>query len=90
MNLEWLKNFKSTGTGFYIDAPKHSYDWVKYWDEQEYYCKNGYSVGGVRITGEHYFYLNFCQIQLKVGFGSEAIKSKKGKLSNAFFILLCH
>ena len=75
--LEWMKNFKNTGTGFYIDAPKHSYDWVKYWDEQEYYCKNGYSVGGVRITGEHYFYLNFCQIQLKVGFGNEVIKTKK-------------
>ena len=74
---EWLKNFKNTGTGFYIDAPKHSYEWIKYWDEQEYYCKNGYSVGGVRITGEHYFYLNFCQIQLKTGFGSEAIKGKK-------------
>jgi hypothetical protein len=74
---EWLKNFKNTGVGFYIDAPKHSYEWIKYWDEQEYYCKNGYSVGGVRITGEHYFYLNFCQIQLKTGFGSEVLKGKK-------------
>lgn len=75
--LEWLKNFYSTGDGFYINAPKGSYEWIKYWDEQEYYCKNGYSVGGVRITGEHYFYLNFCQIQLKTGFGSEVIKSRK-------------
>jgi hypothetical protein len=75
--LEWLKNFKSTGVGFYVDAPKNSYEWVKYWDEQEYYCKNGYSVGGLRITGEHYFYLNFCQIQLKTGFSSEVIKSKR-------------
>ena len=75
--LEFLKNLKNTGTGFYIDAPKHSYEWVKYWDEQEYYCKNGCSVGGIRITGEHYFYLNFCQIQLKTGFGGEVLKNKK-------------
>jgi intein/homing endonuclease len=82
---EWLKNFKNTGVGFYIDAPKHSYEWIKYWDEQEYYCKNGYSVGGIRITGEHYFYLNFCQIQLKKGFGSEVLKGKKKVEKNVNF-----
>ena len=74
--LEWIKNHKNTGNGFYIDAPKHSYEWTKYWDEQEYYCKEGYSVGGIKITGEHYFYLNFCQIQLK-DFGYEVVKTKR-------------
>ena len=49
----------------YIHEPRGSLAWKEYWDEQEYYCKNGYSVGGVEITGEHYFYLNFCQIHLK-------------------------
>lgn len=48
----------------YIDAPKGSLEWKEYWDLQEHYCKVGYSVGGVEITGEHYFYLNFCQIHL--------------------------
>lgn len=74
--LEWIKNYRNTGNGFYIDAPKHSYEWTKYWDEQEYYCREGYSVGGIKITGEHYFYLNFCQIQLK-DFGGEVVKTKR-------------
>lgn len=26
---------------------------------------NGYSVGGVRVTGRHYFYLNFCLIKAR-------------------------
>lgn len=53
------------GNGFYIDCPRDSREWTEYWDLQEFYCKNGFSVGGVKITGEHYFYLNFCQIELK-------------------------
>lgn len=52
------------GNECYIDEPRDSLAWKEYWDEQEYYCRNGYSVGGVKITGEHYFYLNFCQIKL--------------------------
>lgn len=52
-------------TGKYINALKGSREYKEYWDIQEYYCKNGISVGGIKITGEHYFYLNFCQIVLK-------------------------
>lgn len=35
-----------------------------FWDEEEDRILNGYSVGGVHITGSHYFYLNFNQIKL--------------------------
>ena len=35
--LEFLKNNRQTGREFYIDAPRNSYDWKQYWDEQEYY-----------------------------------------------------
>lgn len=52
-------------TGKYTNALKGTRDYKEYWDVQEYYCKNGISVGGVKIVGEHYFYLNFCQIVLK-------------------------
>lgn len=52
-------------TGSYTKAPKGSREYKDYWDLQEYYCKNGMSVGGVKIVGEHYFYINFCQIVLK-------------------------
>lgn len=39
-------------------------DFDAYWDEEERRCKEGYAVGGVRITGEHYTYLNYTQIRL--------------------------
>ena len=50
--------------GYYTSAPVLSPDWVAYWREQLDRCLNGYSVGGCRITGDHYFYLNFCRIKL--------------------------
>jgi hypothetical protein len=67
--LRFLSNEKKYGTsnGFYIDPKlKGTKEWKDYWKLQEFYCTNGYSVGGVKITGEHYFYLNFCQISLKL------------------------
>jgi hypothetical protein len=45
--------------GYYTNAPYGSKDYVDYWDEQEKRCLEGYSVGGVRITGRHYYFLNF-------------------------------
>lgn len=49
--------------GYYTDAPVGSKDYEDYWDEQERRCLEGYSVGGVRIPGRYYFYLNFGQIR---------------------------
>lgn len=74
-NLNALRGFEG-----YIDAPRGTLEWKEYWDEQEYYCKNGYSVGGVRITGEHYFYLNFCQIHLKETAEKENITKSRRKV----------
>lgn len=56
-------NFKRHG--YYCADPEGSPDWFNYWQTQRRRILNGYSVGGVRITGDHYFYLNFCPI-LKV------------------------
>lgn len=69
------------GNECYIDEPRDSLAWTEYWDEQEYYCRNGYSVGGVKITGEHYFYLNFCQIKLTdaTKSGERVVKKKVEK-----------
>jgi len=50
--------------GRYCDDPVGTSEFMKYWEEQASRCKYGYSVGGVKITGNHYFYLNFCQIRL--------------------------
>lgn len=58
--------------GAYCLDPAGSPDWFSYWQEQRNRFINGYKVGGVKITGDHYFYLNFCPI-LKV----EDTSSKK-------------
>ncbi len=49
--------------GYYIPDPEDSPAWHEYWDIQRRRCIFGYEVGGVRITGYHYFYLNFCPIK---------------------------
>lgn len=61
--------------GAYCADPWGSPDWFAYWQEQRRRSIYGYSVGGVRITGDHYFYLNFCPI-LKVE-DTNAKKSSK-------------
>lgn len=68
--------------GYYCPDPTGSLGWFEYWQEQLNRCTEGYSVGGARITGNHYFYLNFAQIQLtkdKQEVGNEhIIKKQKG------------
>lgn len=44
-------------------APKNTLEWYDWWVEQKKRCIHGYSVGGVRITGPHYWYLNFWKIR---------------------------
>lgn len=40
-------------------AVKNTEAYRQYWEEQIYYCINGYNTGGVFIPGRYYFYLNF-------------------------------
>lgn len=49
--------------GYYCADPWGSPVWYEYWKEQRDRCINGYTVAGVKVTGEHYFYLNFTPIQ---------------------------
>lgn len=58
----------------YCDAPRGTRSWNEYWDEQDKRCRDGYTVGGIRITGEHYAYLNFARIKITVGEGKNAKK----------------
>lgn len=40
-------------------------DYDDFWDEMDYYCYHGYKPKGMpRITGRHFFYLNFNSIKL--------------------------
>lgn len=56
-----------------------------FWDEMDYYCYNGFKPKGMpRITGRHFFYLNFNRIEvLKKG-------EKKKRLSAPFYRDLDH
>ena len=48
---------------YYCPDPAGSPGYLEYWTEQRKRCRNGYSSGGSTITGDHYYYLNFCPIQ---------------------------
>lgn len=50
--------------GYYCADPWDSPAWKEYWDEQLKRCINGYTSGGLYITGNHYGYLNFAQIKI--------------------------
>lgn len=49
---------------FYCPDPKGSHSYTEYWDEQLRRCQEGYEVGGHKITGHHYSYLNFSEIEI--------------------------
>lgn len=65
---EEAKNFLKNG--YYIPDPYGSQGWKDYWEEQLNRCINGYSVGGAKITGHHYAYLNFTRIK-RIDFKTE-------------------
>lgn len=48
--------------GRYTNALPGTPQSLDYWREQRRRCMEGYSVGGTKITGDHYFYLNFTRI----------------------------
>lgn len=51
-------------------APKGSYEWHDWWDQEYDRCYNGYKVGDVAITGRHYHYLNYWWIRKKDPYGN--------------------
>lgn len=63
-----------TRYGYYTNATPGTYAYKEYWDEQDKRCKEGFTVGGVRITGEHYAYLNFGRIKVTTGEGKNMRK----------------
>lgn len=61
--LKFIKN------GYYCNALPNTPDWFNYWEEQLRRCIEGYEItdsNGIKhkITGHHYFYLNFTVIKL--------------------------
>lgn len=61
--------FSDTGNyylkhGIYTHAIPDTLEHDEFWNIELNRATNGYSVGGFRITGDHYFYLNYCPINL--------------------------
>lgn len=50
-------------TGYYCSDPIGSHDWFDFWQQERKKCIDGVSIEGEKITGDHYFYLNYCPIQ---------------------------
>ena len=50
-------------TGKYCSFPKGTKQHRDFWEEQHKRCINGYTYKNYRITGDHYFFLNFYQLQ---------------------------
>ena len=52
--------------GYYTSALPGTKDYYEYWDTEQKRCLYGYTVGELTITGNHYFYLNYCPIDRSV------------------------
>jgi hypothetical protein len=52
--------------GYYTNALPGTKPYYEYWDEERNRCLYGYTHNGVTITGNHYFYLNYCPIDRSV------------------------
>ena len=67
---KWLDTsvFRKAGetfmkNGYYCPDPYGSPAWYEFWKEERRRCLKGYEVAGHKITGNYYFYLNYCPIQ---------------------------
>ena len=52
--------------GYYTSAMPGTQAYYDYWDEEKTRCLYGYTAGDISITGNHYFYLNYCPIDRSV------------------------
>ncbi len=50
--------------GEFNNLNKNSYEYKQIWQEQLDYCLNGITIGGVKMSGRLYAYINFGTIEL--------------------------
>lgn len=74
----------STTANYYKDNGKYSpyregqKEFIDFWDAEAEKCLYGVTIGEVRVTGYHYFFLNFCPMDVIQG------DDTVGELSNTF------
>jgi hypothetical protein len=77
VGLKFLKDNR------YCDALRGTLEFDRFWDEEVKRCMEGYEVSGAKITGKHYFYLNYCLIE-KVNLNDD--NRHKRKVSKGFLL----
>lgn len=50
-------------TGHYCSFHPSTKAYREFWNEEYKRCRNGYTVNGYTITGDHYFFLNYYQLK---------------------------
>jgi len=63
-NPDWFREaaIEKDKTGKYTPLIRNTVSWGKFWIEERRRCIDGYEVNGYRITGHHYFFLNYYPI----------------------------
>lgn len=49
--------------GFYTKFPKKGKPFKEFWTEEHRRCREGLTIGKYRITGDHYFFLNYYRME---------------------------
>lgn len=76
-DYKWIDTYKFSPSaikwqkeGTYCSEPRGTMEYDDFWEQEYRRCLQGYTVKGVcgtkdrRITGDHYFFLNYCPIQV--------------------------
>ena len=73
---EWFTDTREVKlqTGKYCAYPMGTKAYHDFWKREYDRCNNGYEVNGYRITGDHYFFLNYYQLP-----ASEVPKAGQGR-----------
>ena len=68
----------------YTDLPKGTSQYKEFWEEEDFRCRHGFTNSvGIRVTGIHYFYLNYVQIKAEdVETGRKKINLNKRRSNN--------
>jgi hypothetical protein len=71
--LEARENFQRDGVYTKATPETKSFNdfWASEWDK----CINGVTIGNTKVTGCHYYYLNYCQIEMKDPYSNRKIIS---------------